>query len=106
MPLAGSCRGCIVFKATNVLLERLRLGPAGSSNFLPARNCATILIVVTQETLVSRKRGPAPTGKGIPVVVRLQPDQLAALDAWRDEQAPVPTRPEAVRRLIAAFLPA
>ena len=61
--------------------------------------------MAVKETLIPRKRGPAPTGKGTPVVVRLQPDQLAALDAWRNDGAPVPTRPEAVRRLIAASLP-
>jgi hypothetical protein len=39
-------------------------------------------IVSMAETVVSRKRrGPAPTGKGLPVQVRLQPAQLDALDA-------------------------
>jgi len=33
-------------------------------------------------------------------MVRLQPDQLAALDAWRAEQDPGLSRPEAIRRLI------
>ena len=34
-------------------------------------------------------------------MVRLQPDQLAQLDAWIEEQPrPSPTRPEAVRRLL------
>jgi hypothetical protein len=32
--------------------------------------------------------------------VRLQPDQLAALDRWREAQDGAPSRPEAVRRLI------
>jgi len=54
-----------------------------------------------QETLQPRKRrGPAPTGKGTPVQVRFQPDQLARLDAWIAEQGDAPSRPEAARRLI------
>lgn len=57
-----------------------------------------------QETLQPKKRGPKPTGQGTPVQVRLHPEQLAALDRWREAQAPVPTRPEAVRRLIEIAL--
>jgi hypothetical protein len=35
-----------------------------------------------------------------PIVVRLPPDELAALDRWiADQPPPVPTRPQAVRRL-------
>jgi hypothetical protein len=38
-------------------------------------------------------------------MVRLQPDQLAALDAWIATQPePKPSRPEAVRRLLAEKL--
>jgi len=34
-------------------------------------------------------------------LVRLQPDQLAALDHWIEQQPdPKPTRPEAVRRIL------
>ena len=33
-------------------------------------------------------------------MVRLPPDQLAALDAWAAVQDDTPTRPEAVRRLV------
>jgi hypothetical protein len=52
-----------------------------------------------QEPVTSRKRrDPAPTGKGVPVVVRLNPAQLADLDAWRAAQPDKPTRPEALRR--------
>ena len=52
--------------------------------------------------MISKKRkGPVPTGKGTPILVRLQPDQLAALDAWIGEQPENPTRPEAVRRILS-----
>jgi hypothetical protein len=45
-----------------------------------------------------RKRNPAP---GEPVVVRLQPHELARLDAWIVEQDDIPeTRQDAIRRLI------
>lgn len=59
--------------------------------------------MASQDTVITKKRkGPAPTGKGTLIGVRLQPDQLAALDAWIDAQPePKPSRPEAVRRLLA-----
>jgi hypothetical protein len=53
-----------------------------------------------QTVLAKKKRGPAPTGKGVQVVVRLQPDPLAALDAWVTKQKEKPTRAEAIRRLV------
>jgi hypothetical protein len=55
----------------------------------------------SQDTVITRKRrGPAPTGKGVLIGVRLQPDQLAALDAWIDRRDPKPSRPEAIRILL------
>jgi hypothetical protein len=48
-----------------------------------------------------KKRGPPPTGKGEPIVVRMHPPMLASLDAWIAHQPqPFPSRPEAVRRLV------
>jgi metal-responsive CopG/Arc/MetJ family transcriptional regulator len=44
-----------------------------------------------------------PTGKGTPVLVRLQPDALARLDNWAAEQA-IESRPEAIRQLLARGL--
>jgi len=49
-------------------------------------------------------RKPRPKQTGTLLGVRLQPDQLVALDAWISTQPDAPTRPEAVRRLIAAAL--
>jgi hypothetical protein len=50
------------------------------------------------EKLSPRKRPPAP---GKPIVVRLQPDQLAQLDQWRLKQEDIPrSHPDAIRRLI------
>jgi hypothetical protein len=52
-----------------------------------------------------KRRGPLPTGKGEPVMVRIQPAQLAALDAWIARRPdPKPSRPEAIRRLLDAQL--
>ena len=52
-----------------------------------------------------KKRGRPATGKGVQVVVRLQPDDLDALDAHIAAQPePKPTRPEAIRRVLAKGL--
>ena len=52
-----------------------------------------------------KKRGPPATGKGEPILVRLQPAQLAALDAWMGRQDARLSRPEAIRRLLEQALP-
>jgi hypothetical protein len=44
-----------------------------------------------------KKPGPPATGKGTPVMTRIQPVDLAAIDAWAAEHGC--TRPEALRRL-------
>lgn len=49
------------------------------------------------------KRG-RPRTDATPVMVRLQPDQLAALDAWREAQPGTPSRPEAIRTLLRKAL--
>ena len=51
---------------------------------------------------VNKKRGRPATGVGTMVGVRLQPDQLAALDAWIARQAEKPSRPEAIRLILGA----
>ena len=48
-------------------------------------------------TVITKKRGPKPTGKGTLIGVRLQPDMLALLDGARGDRS----RPEAIRRLLA-----
>ena len=50
------------------------------------------------------RRGRPRTGS-TPILVRLQPLCIEALDAWIASQAPPrPTRPEAMRRLLAGAL--
>ncbi|RUT80579.1 CopG family transcriptional regulator [Mesorhizobium sp. M7A.T.Ca.TU.009.02.1.1] len=51
-------------------------------------------------TVIPKKRGPKPTGKGTPIMVRLQPDVLAKVDALRKKQTPSPSRPELIRQII------
>lgn len=55
-----------------------------------------------EKTVLTRKgkRGPAPTGRGTLIGVRLQPDLLAWVDAERAKIEPEPSRPEFIRRLI------
>jgi hypothetical protein len=52
-----------------------------------------------------KRRGRPATGKGEPVLVRMQPAQLKALDAWiLAKAAPRPSRPEAIRDLLKQAL--
>jgi hypothetical protein len=57
-----------------------------------------------QTVRTKKRRGPAPTGKGTLVGVRLQPDRLAAIDAWIAEHDASMTRPEAIRAMLDAVL--
>src|SRR4051812_10466913 len=52
----------------------------------------------------SKKRGRPATGTNPSIGVRLSPNTLENLDAWRAKQPGVPGRPEAIRRLIEAGL--
>jgi len=54
-----------------------------------------------------KKRGPAPTGKGVQVGERWHPSELAAIDAWIAASADKTlTRAHAIRRLVALGLKA
>src|SRR5215203_954693 len=56
-------------------------------------------MVGPQKTLSQKRRGRPPTGTGELIGVRLQPDQLGALDKWIARHPdPKPSRPEAIRR--------
>jgi hypothetical protein len=54
--------------------------------------------------VIPKKRGPKPTGKGIPIMVRIQPRDLAILDKFRVKLDGKPSRPEVIRRIIAEYL--
>lgn len=48
----------------------------------------------------TKRRGRPATGKGEPVQVRLQPDQLRELDDWIAKEGKGQTRPEAIRDIL------
>jgi hypothetical protein len=50
------------------------------------------------------KRGLAPSGKGLLIGVRFQPNLVEAIDAWINVAEVPMSRPEAVRRLLGASL--
>lgn len=54
----------------------------------------------TRDT-TKRKRPPA---AGTPVMLRLQPEPLDALDAFAASEKDAPSRPEAVRRILRDWL--
>ena len=49
---------------------------------------------------LKKRRGPLPTGKGTLIGVRLQPNDLKALDFWIRNLANGTTRPEAIRHFV------
>jgi hypothetical protein len=57
-----------------------------------------------QTVITQKRRGPPATGKGTLVGVRLQPDDLEAVDSWIAKQDDAPTRPEAIRTLLRKAL--
>ncbi|MEO6339639.1 MAG: hypothetical protein ABIO39_06345 [Caulobacteraceae bacterium] len=57
-----------------------------------------------EEKRLAKRRGRPATGRGQTVGVRMQPGQLAALDAWIAGQSEPFTRPEAIRAMVAAML--
>jgi hypothetical protein len=58
-----------------------------------------------QTVITQKRRGPAPTGKGTLIGVRLQPDDLNKIDAYIAKQPDAPSRPEAIRRVLNSALP-
>jgi hypothetical protein len=51
-----------------------------------------------------KRRGRPPTGKGLLIGVRLRPQQVKALDDWRERQPRPMSRPAALRKLAAMAL--
>jgi hypothetical protein len=63
------------------------------------------MVFMKRQSLVPKKRrGPPPTGQGIQIQVRIQPDKLVELDRWIAAQSDQPTRPEAIRRIVERTL--
>ena len=77
------------------------VGPSPRLAFMVPRFMAKTSVVP------KKKRGPAPTGKGIQVGERWHPSELAAIDAWIAASADKTlTRAHAIRRLVALGLKA
>jgi hypothetical protein len=58
-----------------------------------------------EKRLAQKRRGRPATGKGQTIGVRVHPDLMGTLDAWIARQPdPKPSRPEAIRRLVAERL--
>jgi hypothetical protein len=64
-----------------------------------AHRVAEFMAESVSRTRKSKPRGRPPTGAES-IHLRLVPDQLAALDQWISRQTDMPSRPEAIRRLI------
>src|SRR5262245_49488783 len=63
-----------------------------------ARKCYLAFMKSTHDITKSARKPRSPV-TGTPVLVRLQPEQLAAIDAWRRDQDNLPSRAEAIRCL-------
>jgi hypothetical protein len=50
---------------------------------------------------IKKPFGRPPSGKGLLVGVRLQPDMVAMVDAWIAAQPKPVSRPEAIRQMLA-----
>ena len=83
-----------------ISIGSLRLEP-GRKLALPLGSpfCYQNVMVAARQNDTKKKMGRPATGQGTPIMVRLQPDQLAVVDKWAEDNGGL-TRPEAVRRLI------
>ena len=85
----------------------MRFRPVAAALIFPADRLRAITVSTMSQTteIPKKRRGPVPTGKGQPIVVRTQPDLLSALDRWiARHPEPKPSRPEAVRRVLVKHL--
>ena len=87
--------------------DRLDRECAGDAEVTVSPRLASMVPRFMAKTSVvpKKKRGPAPTGKGIQVGERWHPTELAAIDAWIAASADKTlTRAHAIRRLVALGL--
>jgi hypothetical protein len=57
-------------------------------------------IMSIQDKKIAKKRGRPATGTGRTVGVRVRPELSAKIEGWRAQQRPIPSEPEAIRRLV------
>jgi hypothetical protein len=58
----------------------------------------------SQDKKIAKKRGRPKTGTNPTVGVRMDAELKAKIEEWRAEQRPIPSEPEALRRLAALAL--
>ena len=59
---------------------------------------------LSQEKKIAKKRGRPATGTSPLIGVRMAAELTEAVDTWRAQQRPIPTRPEAIRQLVEQAL--
>jgi hypothetical protein len=57
-----------------------------------------------QDKTLAKKRGRPATGTNQTVGVRMSPKEIQAVDVWRAKSPGIPSRPEAIRRLVELAL--
>jgi hypothetical protein len=60
----------------------------------------------TTKKVIKKSRGRPATGKGTQVGERWSEEALQRIDKWRRQEADLPGRPEAIRRLVEVGLKA
>jgi hypothetical protein len=63
-------------------------------------------IEMQQDKKIAKKRGRPATGTGRTVGVRIRPELSSQIEGWRAQQRPIPSEPEAIRRLVELGLKA
>lgn len=60
--------------------------------------------MVNQDKKIAKKRGRPATGTSPTIGVRVPQELSDRIEEWRAQQRPVPSIPEAIRRLVEAAL--
>jgi hypothetical protein len=63
-------------------------------------------IMTLQDKKIAKKRGRPAIGTGRTVGVRVRPELSTQIESWRAQQRPIPSEPEAIRRLVEIGLKA
>lgn len=96
----------VALKVANLgSLVRSAQAPRFSEGSMSLAGTANIIIMIKSIRDVRKYvRQQRPAKPGEPITVRLHPDQLNQLKAWIAKQDDAPSRPEAMRRLLAKAL--
>jgi hypothetical protein len=75
-------------------------------NLVRRPNLCNHAIMISDDMQSKNARGRPATGISPSVGVRIPPTELALIDRWRAAQPGIPSRPEAIRQLVAIGLKA